>query len=50
MTEQEFELFKKEPTTIDLLGWIVKECKQGGISRRTMMKIVKEIYKNKRDV
>lgn len=50
MKEVDFELFKKEPTTIDLLEWIVMECKSGGISKRTLVRMIRELYTNKRNV
>ena len=50
MNEQAFELLKKDPTTIDFLAWIVTECKSGGMSKRTMVRIIKELYTNKRNV
>lgn len=45
MTSKEFEDLKESPSTIDILKWIIKELKEGGTKRRTIMAFVSEIYK-----
>lgn len=45
MTSKEFEDLKESPSTIDVLKWIIKELKEGGTKRRTIMALVSEIYK-----
>ena len=45
MTSKEFEDLKESPSTIDILKWIIKELKEGGTKRRTIIALVSEIYK-----
>lgn len=45
MTSKEFEDLKESPSTIDVLKWIIKELKDGGTKRRTIIALVSEIYK-----
>lgn len=44
MDISEFEKIKQEPTTCDMLKWIIKEHIESGVTRQTMINIVKNIY------
>lgn len=46
MTNKDFEELKEDPTTVDILKWIIKEFKEGGTKKRTLISLIGEMYKN----